>query len=81
MSRVTRPGGVVAACVWDLAGDSGPLAAFWRAARDLDPGVRGEAELAGAREGHLAELFAIVGLQRIQPSRLTASVRFETFAH
>lgn len=80
MSRVTRPGGLVAACVWDLAGDGGPLAAFWRAARDLDPGVRDEAELAGAREGHLAELFATVDLRHIQPSKLTVSVRFEMFA-
>ena len=36
MGRVTRAGGVVAACVWDHAGDRGPLAAFWRAARELD---------------------------------------------
>jgi SAM-dependent methyltransferase len=80
MSRVTRPGGLVGACVWDLAGDGGPLAAFWRAARDLDSGVRDEAELAGARAGHLAELFAEAGLQHIQPSTLTVTVRFETFA-
>jgi SAM-dependent methyltransferase len=31
MGRVTRPGGVVAACVWDHAGGRGPLAAFWSA--------------------------------------------------
>src|SRR5919108_261504 len=36
MARVTRPGGVVAACVWDHGGDLGPLNTFWRAARDLD---------------------------------------------
>ena len=30
MGRVTRPGGLVAACVWDHAGGRGPLAAFWR---------------------------------------------------
>ena len=29
MGRVTRPGGVVAACVWDHAGGRGPLTAFW----------------------------------------------------
>lgn len=39
MSRVTRPGGLVAACVWDLAGDGGPLAAFWRAARPRSGGA------------------------------------------
>ena len=29
MRRVTRPGGVVAADVWDLAGDHSPLSDFW----------------------------------------------------
>ena len=58
MARVTRPGGVVAANVWDHAGNGGPLDAFWRAAHDLDPTAPGEAALPGTREGHLAELFA-----------------------
>ena len=57
MARVTRPGGVVAACVWDHAGERTPLGAFWQAARELDPGVHDESDLAGAREGHLRELF------------------------
>ena len=63
MARVTRPGGVVAACVWDHAGHRSPLAVFWRAARELDPGARDESELAGAREGHLVGLFAEAGLR------------------
>src|SRR5271165_1391252 len=39
MVRVIRPGGVVAACVWDHAGGQGPLSLFWDAARELDPEV------------------------------------------
>ena len=35
MARVVRPGGVIAACVWDQAGDSGPLSPFYRALREL----------------------------------------------
>jgi hypothetical protein len=31
MARVTRAGGVVAACVWDHAGGQSPLAPFWEA--------------------------------------------------
>src|SRR5688500_4873461 len=31
MARVTREHGVVAACVWDHAGDAGPLSLFWKA--------------------------------------------------
>jgi SAM-dependent methyltransferase len=79
MARVTRAGGRVAACVWDHAGDAGPLAPFWRAVHDLDPGVQGEAGLPGTRAGHLAELCAAAGLQDIEPSSLTVEVRFTTF--
>src|ERR687898_491791 len=42
MARVTRNDGVVAACVWDHAGGTGPLSVFWEAARELDPGVHDE---------------------------------------
>jgi SAM-dependent methyltransferase len=80
MARVTRPGGLVAACVWDHAGDKGPLSAFWRAVRDLDPHAQDESRLAGAREGHLIELFDAAGLQDIEPTTLTVRVGFATFA-
>jgi SAM-dependent methyltransferase len=65
MARVTRPGGIVAACVWDHAGGGGPLTTFWQAARDIDPLVRDESQLAGAREGHLAELAEAAGLKDV----------------
>ena len=54
--RVTRAGGVVAACVWDYAGDRSPLSPLWRVARAMDPTVDDEATLAGAREGALVQL-------------------------
>lgn len=79
MARVTRPGGIVAACVWNHAGGDGPLTTFWQAARDIDPLVRDESQLAGAREGHLAELAQAAGLTDIESSALTVSVRFATF--
>lgn len=79
MARVTRPGGVVAACVWDHGGAGGPLSLYWRAVRDLDPEAPDESGLAGAREGHLAELFAAAGLRQIEPTTLTVRVDFETF--
>lgn len=37
MRRVTRPGGVVAAAVWDYAGEMTVLRRFWDAAVRLDP--------------------------------------------
>ena len=65
MARVTKPGGRVAANVWDHAGEKGPLSVYWRAARDLDPDVRDESGLAGAREGHLCDLFTEAGLRDV----------------
>ena len=79
MGRVTRPGGVVAACVWDHAGGRGPLSAFWRAVRELDPGADDESNLAGVREGHLAELFAQAGLGVAEVTTLTVQVRQDGF--
>jgi SAM-dependent methyltransferase len=74
MARVTRPGGLVAACVWDHAGAGGPLAAFWQAVRDVDPGAGDEARLAGAHEGDLADLCVAAGLQHIEPGSLTVEI-------
>jgi SAM-dependent methyltransferase len=80
MARVTRPGGVVAACVWDHAGGRGPLAAFWSAVRELDPAATDESDLPGARECDLAKLFAQAGLNGIQATTLTVRTRYASFA-
>lgn len=79
MTRVTKAGGVVAACVWDHAGDTGPLQPFWAAVREIDPGADDESHLAGAREGHLAELFLTAGLQDVRDGALTVHVEHPTF--
>lgn len=79
MARVTRPGGLIAACVWDHAGGCGPLSVFWRAVRGLDRQARDESELAGAREGHLVELFDRAGLRHVEAATLTVRVGFATF--
>jgi SAM-dependent methyltransferase len=79
MRRVTRPGGVVAACVWDHAGGSGPLEPFWRVARRLDPGQHDESERAGTREGHLAELFAAAGLREVRSGSVSVTVQHASF--
>jgi len=79
MGRVTRPGGVVAACVWDFGGDADPLSLFWAAARALDPEVEGEAHLAGAREGQLAALFEEAGLREVEDGVLSITVEHPTF--
>jgi SAM-dependent methyltransferase len=79
MKRVTSPGGTVAACVWDHAGARAPLTTFWEAARELDPEAQDESHLAGAREGHLRELFEQAGLGSIEEASLEASADFASF--
>ena len=79
MSRVVRSGGVVAACVWDFGGDRGPLGPFWEAVRELDPTSPGEAHLAGARKGHLVELFGGPALAQVQEAELTVTRAFAGF--
>jgi SAM-dependent methyltransferase len=79
MRRVARAGGVVAACVWDHAGDQGPLASFWQAARSLSPDAPDESELPGTREGHLAALFEAAEMTDITDGALTVVVTHPTF--
>jgi SAM-dependent methyltransferase len=79
MARVTREDGVVAACVWDYRGGGSPLAAFWQAARDLDPEVEDESRLAGAREGHLTELFQAAELREIDERGVSVEVEHPSF--
>jgi SAM-dependent methyltransferase len=79
MGRVTRPGGVVAACVWDHGSGRGPLSPFWQAAHELDPAAPDESRLPGAREGHLAELLGTAGLQDVEEDALWVSAEHPTF--
>lgn len=79
MARVTRTDGVVAACVWDLAGGRAPISPFWQAARDLDGAAQDESALPGARGDHLSELFGQAGLREIEAATLSAAVEHATF--
>ena len=79
MARVTRPGGAIAVSVWDHAGERSPLAAFWHAARELDPEAQDESKLPGAREGHLAELLAEAGLASVREATTEAKADFSSF--
>jgi SAM-dependent methyltransferase len=79
MARVTRPAGRVVASVWDHAGDRAPISAFWQAAREIRPEDQDESGLAGARRGHLAELFGSAGIDRIEEAELTVRCEHESF--
>ncbi|HEY3527740.1 MAG TPA: methyltransferase domain-containing protein [Nocardioides sp.] len=79
MGRVARPGGVVAASVWDFAGGTAPLSVFWQAARELDPSAPGEADRAGAREGDLVDLANAAGLRAARSTSLTVRLPFTSY--
>ena len=79
MRRVTRPGGVVAACVWDHAGGKGPLSPLWSAARALDPSATGESQLPGSKQGDLPRLFEAAGLHDVTETALQVAVEHPTF--
>lgn len=79
MARVTRRDGVVAACVWDHAGERGPLSLFWRAVREFDPEAIDEGAMAGERRGHLAALFVAAGIRDVRTAELAATVTHATF--
>lgn len=79
MARVTRPGGVVAACVWDFAGGQAPLSDFWAAARELDPNVDDESHLAGVRQGHLVKLMTAARLRDVSEAVLSVAVEHRSF--
>jgi SAM-dependent methyltransferase len=79
MARVTKPGGLVGATVWDHAGRAGPVSLFWEAVADFDPKSPDESDLAGARQGHLVELFGRTGLRDVSETVLTVRVGYQNF--
>jgi SAM-dependent methyltransferase len=79
MRRVTRPGGVIAACVWDHGGHEGPLRKFWEAARLIDPKVDDESRLPGVRQGQLGDYFRQAGLDEVTETSLMLAVEHRSF--
>ena len=83
MRRVTRPGGVVAACVWDYAEEMTLLRVFWDAAMALDPegaaGANEATQMSFAREGELEELWRRSGLRDVSQGAIVVSVAYESF--
>jgi len=83
MARVTRPGGVVASCVWDYAGEMTLLRAFWDAAREVDPERAAAADegvvMSWCRDGELVELWRLVGLQDVRFGPLLVRAGYADF--
>src|SRR4051812_27724884 len=79
MARVTRGGGVIAACIWNHGGGTGPLSLFWEAARDVPSAVATESSALGSHDGELVDLFTAVGLDGVEQSLLAVTVEHATF--
>jgi SAM-dependent methyltransferase len=83
MGRVTRVGGVVAAYVWDYAGEMQLMRAFWDAAAVLDPAALDLDE--GRRFGDvcrsdaLMSLFAGAGLHDVDAWSIDVPTHFADF--
>jgi ubiquinone/menaquinone biosynthesis C-methylase UbiE len=81
MIRVTRPGGIVAAAVWDYDQGMEMLRVFWDEAVALDPVAepRDERHMRFCRQGELADLWRQHGLIEIQARPLTVPLEFASF--
>jgi SAM-dependent methyltransferase len=79
MRRVTRSGGVVAACVWDHGGGTGPSSRWWAAATHVDPDAPVEYRRAGSVAGDLTGLFERAGLRDVREESLAVIVEHPDF--
>jgi len=81
MVRVTRPGGTVAAAVWDYAEGMEMLRVFWDEAVALDPAAarRDERHMPLCRQGQLAALWRENGLTGVEEEPLIVTLAFASF--
>jgi SAM-dependent methyltransferase len=82
MARVARPGGGVAAYVWDYAGEMQLLRHFWDAAVALDPAARELDEgrrFPLCRPEPLAALFGAAGLTAVEVRPIDVPTHFSDF--
>jgi ubiquinone/menaquinone biosynthesis C-methylase UbiE len=80
MARVTRPGGVVAACMWDLhEGGMTMLNTFWSSVREIVPGAGGEHQRPGTARGDIAAHLERAGLEDVQDGEVTARADYAGF--
>ena len=82
MRRVTRPGGTIAAAVWDYAGEMTLLRRFWDAAvaldasaADLDEGVC----MPFCTPGDLAGLWSSAGLVEVEVAPVVVGAAYDDF--
>ncbi|MDQ3738113.1 MAG: class I SAM-dependent methyltransferase [Actinomycetota bacterium] len=80
LRRVVRPGGTVAACVWDFDGGMEMLRHFWDAALTVEPAAPDEASVMRfGRPGEIVELFDAAGLEALTETTLAVRVAYGDF--
>jgi ubiquinone/menaquinone biosynthesis C-methylase UbiE len=83
MSRVTRPGGTVAGCVWDYGEGMTMLRAFWEAAAALDPEratpLMESHTMRFSRPEELGGLWENAGLTEVEVSPIVAEASYDDF--
>jgi len=79
MRRVTRPGGVVAACVWDFEGGRAPQSRFFAALREVIGSADDERDRPGAGRGQLAALLEAAGCTGVTEGEVSVTQSFEGF--
>lgn len=81
MRRVTKPGHVVAACVWISGKDNERNRLFWEAAMAIDPAATKRRKTEGGhdRKGKLSTLWAGCGFKEIEETELAVTVDFASF--
>ena len=80
--RVTRPGGTVAAYVWDYAEGMEPIRAFWDAALELAPSAHADDEAVRFPLCHpdrLRDAFAAAGLRGVTADAIEVSATYAGF--
>jgi ubiquinone/menaquinone biosynthesis C-methylase UbiE len=78
MARVTVPGGIVAACFWDLA-RMPALQTFWHAAAAVEPALPSDIARPGSRAGELTGLLTKAGLREVRGTTLATSATYTGF--
>jgi SAM-dependent methyltransferase len=83
IARVTRPGGVVASCVWDYTGEMTLIRTFWDAARDIEPHDAALADegavMRWSSREELTELWTAAGLRDVRTAALQAHASYADF--